>query len=142
MGLSFTSKAWENSKVLLSLERKKPSNFSYPPWKSSGEVPLPAPLPQQNPMQKQHLRPQRAPGACSSSLNPQQCPAASLGDKQPPPRPSLLPCPQLMNFGGKRVFYVRKQRDLYLIRMFAVLFSENTVGTRRMLTLFSQCCAR
>lgn len=39
MGLSFTSKAWENSKVLLSLERKKPSNFSYPPWKSSGEVP-------------------------------------------------------------------------------------------------------
>lgn len=43
MGLSFTSKAWENSKVLLSLERKKPSNFSYPPWKSSGEVPLPAP---------------------------------------------------------------------------------------------------
>lgn len=47
-----------------------------------------------------------------------------------------------MNFGGKWVFCVPRQRDLYPIRVFAVLLSWNTVGTCWMLTLFSPCRAR
>lgn len=46
-----------------------------------------------------------------------------------------------MNFGGKCLFYVPKQRDLHLIRVFAVLISQNTVGSCWMLTLFSLCWA-